>query len=108
MPIFKDGFEKNVTGEPYNAVWALHELEDTLKQDHDTNNAKLMKSQALRLYIHIVGDIHQPLHAATYYSEDFPNGDAGGNFFDIKYKDYTQLHFLWDAGCDQYTDDRYP
>ena len=67
-----------------------------------------MKSIALRLYIHIVGDLHQPLHSASVYSYQFPDGDLGGNLFSIKYKDYPQLHRLWDAGCDLYRDDTGP
>ena len=39
----------------------------------------------LRMLIHNVADIHQPLHAATYYGLDFPYGDQGGNLWDIDY-----------------------
>lgn len=28
---------------------------------------------------HLVGDVHQPLHATSYYSALFPKGDKGGN-----------------------------
>src|SRR4051812_35736650 len=28
---------------------------------------------------HLVGDIHQPLHACTHYTPELPKGDAGGN-----------------------------
>src|SRR6185369_7010763 len=51
---------------------------------------------------HLVGDIHQPLHAATHYSPQFPNGDAGGNgalvLRDPPYADsQAKLHLVWDA-----------
>lgn len=41
------------------------------------------KSFALRLLIHLIGDIHQPLHVLTRVNEEFPKGDLGGVMFDI-------------------------
>ena len=35
----------------------------------------------LRLFIHYVGDIHQPLHATSRYTSQYPEGDRGGNSF---------------------------
>ena len=29
--------------------------------------------------MHLIGDIHQPLHCTAVFSEQFPNGDKGGN-----------------------------
>jgi S1/P1 nuclease len=46
--------------------------------------------------MHLVGDVHQPLHAVTFYSKQrFPNGDKGGN--DILVKGKRSLHSTWDA-----------
>ncbi|MGL5742868.1 MAG: S1/P1 nuclease [Legionella sp.] len=39
------------------------------------------KRFALRLLIHVVGDVHQPLHAITRVSTQLPKGDMGGNLF---------------------------
>eukprot|EP00494_Astrolonche_serrata_P031297 UN31566 len=39
------------------------------------------KSTALRLLIHYIGDLHQPLHAATRVDDAYPSGDRGGNSF---------------------------
>ena len=50
----------------------------------------------LRLVIHIVGDLHQPLHVS-------PEGDAGGN--DIKVQWFGQssnLHRVWDEQLIEY------
>ena len=35
---------------------------------------------ALCWYLHLMGDVHQPLHCATWFSPEFPgkNGDSGG------------------------------
>jgi hypothetical protein len=60
---------------------------------------------------HLVGDVHQPLHNATYFSSDmaFQLGDMGGNKFAVR--DGTKkwkLHTYWDdmLGADSdYNDD---
>jgi hypothetical protein len=64
-----------------------------------TNEMK--RAQALRFIIHFVGDIHQPLHAATRVTSDEPEGDHGGNFVFIKVPGQTKkvkLHSYWDGG----------
>ena len=63
-----------------------------------SNTTEQAKSMALRLLIHFMGDVHQPLHTANLYSEDYPEGDKGGNEIDIKYR-YTadNLHQVWDT-----------
>lgn len=50
--------------------------------------------------VHIVGDIHQPLHSCAYFSDKFPKGDRGGNDIKMSYGDKGQiknLHSLWDS-----------
>ncbi len=50
--------------------------------------------------VHIVGDIHQPLHSCAYFSDKFPKGDMGGNLIKMTYGDKGQiknLHMLWDS-----------
>ena len=45
--------------------------------------------------MHLVGDIHQPLHCTALFSvSHFPKGDRGGN--EIKLKRGKNLHSLWD------------
>jgi len=50
------------------------------------------KQLALRFIVHIVGDLHQPLHAG--------NGtDRGGNDHRVTFRgDSTNLHSVWDSG----------
>jgi hypothetical protein len=49
--------------------------------------------------IHLVGDIHQPLHCASLWTEDVPEGDRGGNLSWARIVDGlpARLHFTWDA-----------
>lgn len=52
------------------------------------------------MLIHYIGDIHQPLHASSRYTKEFPKGDEGGNGFKLSvngFEDITNLHALWDS-----------
>lgn len=56
------------------------------------------KAVALCWILHIVGDIHQPLHAAALFAADFPEGDRGGNSFCVRIEGSVQrLHTFWDG-----------
>ena len=47
---------------------------------------------------HLVGDIHHPLHCTAVFSEQFPNGDKGGNDAFIRIRSSpVKLHSMWDA-----------
>ncbi len=59
-----------------------------LKSDTATKEEKAFQ---LRMLVHFIGDLHQPLH--TGLSED-----KGGNDFQVRwYKDGTNLHRVWDT-----------
>jgi hypothetical protein len=46
--------------------------------------------------IHLAGDSHQPLHAASLYTENrFPRGDEGGNQLEAQHD--WKLHAFWDS-----------
>jgi nuclease S1 len=48
--------------------------------------------QALRYLTHLVGDVHQPLHAAF-------TDDRGGNLYQVRFLGRgTNLHAVWDSG----------
>ena len=38
-----------------------------------------MKGFYVRWLVHLMGDIHQPLHNGDFVNHDFPNGTLGGN-----------------------------
>ena len=55
------------------------------------------KSYDLAWLLHLVGDIHQPLHATTRLSAALPNGDDGGNRVKLHCADCPgNLHAFWD------------
>src|SRR5262249_54451635 len=48
--------------------------------------------------IHLVGDLHQPLHCASLVNSTYPKGDRGGNDFFVKPEDRPiNLHSFWDG-----------
>ncbi len=55
-----------------------------------------LKSYDLVWLLHLVGDVHQPLHCVTRVTEAEPGGDKGGN--DCKLKGQPDnLHSVWDG-----------
>eukprot|EP01001_Neometanema_parovale_P007762 NODE_4054_length_1122_cov_82.674675_g3860_i0.p1 GENE.NODE_4054_length_1122_cov_82.674675_g3860_i0~~NODE_4054_length_1122_cov_82.674675_g3860_i0.p1 ORF type:complete len:294 (+),score=97.10 NODE_4054_length_1122_cov_82.674675_g3860_i0:57-938(+) len=80
-----------------NVVSIIDDLEKALKEAK--GNAWVQGFSLLNL-IHFVGDVHQPLHAATLFDATFPPpvGDEGGNKFMVKYQGKTlKLHQFWDS-----------
>ena len=56
-----------------------------------------LKSYDLVWLLHLVGDVHQPLHDATRVSKADPNGDRGGNSVTLCKKPCkNELHGFWD------------
>ena len=64
----------------------------------DLHAAGKDRAVALAWVEHLVGDIHQPLHAITMFSPDLPEGDRGGNEIVIRGEGtVTRLHSYWDS-----------
>lgn len=58
----------------------------------DRKNSARNRAEALRFVIHLVGDLHQPLHVAD-------RGDRGGNNVSLRVLNRTtNLHSFWDSG----------
>jgi hypothetical protein len=57
------------------------------------------RAVALAWIFHLVGDIHQPLHAVSQVSKRFPEGDRGGSLqfvLDPVDREPVSLHWYWD------------
>lgn len=79
-----------------NAVWAVQNIKPIVK--HARGNP-YERARFLAFLVHIVGDMHQPLHAATLISPQFPKGDRGGNLYKIIHQGKSMaLHRFWDEG----------
>ena len=69
-----------------NLVWATNQAKNILRNTNESIiDDRLNKSIYLRLLIHFMGDLHQPLHNTSLVNDDFPNGDSGGNSFQIEH-----------------------
>jgi hypothetical protein len=62
-------------------------------------DSNFQKSMSMRFLIHILGDMHQPLHNAALFNATYPRGDLGGNRLNVKLPNgtFVNLHSLWDA-----------
>lgn len=71
-----------------DAITALANFQTVLR---DPSADPKEKARALRFAVHIIGDLHQPLHAGD-------GTDRGGNDLDVSwFGDSTNLHSVWDT-----------
>jgi hypothetical protein len=97
-PFSQDGTAVDQAPSP-NVATQIKAFSQALATDEPDN----LKSYDLIWLMHLVGDVHQPLHNVSRFSKDLPQGDAGGNLTLIgppPCKDdtsATQLHGLWDG-----------
>jgi hypothetical protein len=94
-----------------NVVVAIGKFEGVLA---DKRGPDAERMEALEFLMHFVGDVHQPLHATSRDTDQYPMGDAGGNKFRIEPPDLTDnnwrprnLHALWDLGCGLFPSNSY-
>jgi hypothetical protein len=54
-----------------------------------------------RYVVHLVGDMHQPLHSVALFNQSYPKGDYGGNLEKVILNNGTIMNFhaFWDAGA---------
>jgi hypothetical protein len=72
---------------------------DALIRSSASNSAKAI---AIAWLVHIIGDIHQPLHTSARVTELEPKGDQGGNLFLLTPQgtprnEQENLHWFWDS-----------
>ena len=107
---FLDGVFPTVFPEQFNVTWSVEYMTKNLMGPRDgVDDAvswNLTDAFNLRLLIHYIGDIHQPLHTVSRFAKEFPNGDRGGNDFKlIEKENVTELHALWDSTVYEWDDD---
>src|SRR5207237_1433691 len=83
--------------DPVDAVSQLKLMIAKLPANSDASDA--LRSYSLSWMIHLVGDLHQPLHAIARYSAALPDkgGDRGGNEVQVVAANGEKLplHFYW-------------
>ncbi len=62
-----------------------------------------------RMLVHMVGDIHQPLHTVSLFNASYPEGDRGGNSLTVYPEGLpkTNLHSYWDQGMSLFQNSTY-
>jgi hypothetical protein len=65
-----------------NAINTIDWCMKILKSNKDGNS--FQRAFMARFLLHLVGDIHQPLHSTNFFNETYKTGDLGGNFLFIK------------------------
>jgi hypothetical protein len=94
-PLSVDGTPLPAVATP-NALTAIAFHQKTLTMPGTSDE---QKSYALVWLLHLVGDIHQPLHASTRVSKQHQRGDLGGNriaILDAGHEHAQDLHEFWD------------
>jgi hypothetical protein len=81
--------------EPVPSPNALTQI-TTFRQVLASNRPDALKSYDLSWLLHIVGDVHQPLHSAARFGAIHPHGDAGGNLVTVCDPGCVKLHAFWD------------
>ena len=77
----------------------MTEASKVLKNNIDKNTAE--RALYARYVVHLVGDIHQPLHSVALYNATYPKGDIGGNAEKVIIVNgsTSNFHSFWDAGA---------
>lgn len=104
-PVVAPDFQGETSASADNATYAHNQCIDVITKSTG-KISDVGKSLCMRFLIHLIGDIHQPLHTATLFSNLFPKGDMGGNLFKITYpskKSLNELHAFWDSTANNYS-----
>ena len=77
-----------------------HGFNESIRILFDESSSLESKAAHLSWVIHLVGDIHQPMHAVASISDMYPEGDRGGNMFFVRPDSSSgsvNLHSFWDS-----------
>jgi hypothetical protein len=96
-PADKDQFDADQLRRELPKDNVLTALERHAKVLASAEESREKKAVSLCWLLHLIGDIHQPLHCVGFFSRDFPNGDQGGNLFGVTIGGQGyRLHTYWD------------
>jgi hypothetical protein len=95
LPYSSDGTALPAPDTP-NAQSQIVAFRETLR---DSGASDELRSYDLVWLLHLVGDVHQPLHTITRFNHKQPNGDKGGNDVRVCITATNcggKLHWFWD------------
>ena len=93
LPFSTDG-TATVDAETPNALTQIAAFRAVLSSSTATDK---LKSYDLVWLMHLVGDVHQPLHCTARFTHQSPDGDAGGNLVKVCDGSCGALHAFWDG-----------
>jgi hypothetical protein len=92
----------DIAGKPDNAIVRLNAVRDSVACAAGPCETDVQRATDLPWILHLVGDIHQPLHTAARVSAEHPTGDQGGNGFLLSSDPKgPKLHSFWDDIVDK-------
>jgi hypothetical protein len=96
-----DGRKSTNQPDRENVVWAIDKFTRQLKDRSASPNDRAF---AFRFVLHLVEDVHNPMHTVARDTDRAPGGDRGGNDFlvvpgQLLPRSNTNLHRVWDSGC---------
>lgn len=81
-------YEESIQDDGGDVIWALDTLIAELKEG---GLSEMEEREKLKMVMHMIGDIHQPLHVGT-------GEDRGGNDVRVQWMgDNSNLHRVWDS-----------
>ncbi len=114
LPIIAPADRNAITPPPQhadNAMWAIATARRALstppaprptgQSTAPGQQADGARAMALLTLLHVVGDLHQPMHAVSRFDRQHPKGDRGGNSV-VLGPPWGNLHRLWDGMAGAY------
>lgn len=97
----KDGRVQLVTLQGDGGL-ALDKIIEFIKLESNSSAKDADKAVAIAWLEHLIGDLHQPLHASARITDKEPKGDQGGNLFLITpegtpREKQENIHWFWDS-----------
>ena len=95
---FGEKYEVHPKSEEGDIIQAIQQSISILKDEKSSREEKVFN---LKLLVHFMGDLHQPLHIGI-------ADDKGGNDFQVRwFNDGTNLHTVWDSKMIEFYDMSY-
>lgn len=95
---FDSTYEAHPKSPKGDLIVGIQNCIDTLKDDECSEEDKIFH---LKMLVHLIGDLHQPLHVGI-------AEDRGGNKFQVRwFDDGTNLHSVWDTKLIEYNNMSY-
>lgn len=94
IPYNPEGLPTVPAAKEVNVVERIDSMIHTLQAK---TSSPFEQAFALRVLVHLVGDVHQPYHVIGKVSHQYPHGDLGGNLTPVHQGSFKNIHAFWDS-----------